>query len=248
MEETLISIAFLFKRGIGARKYIFLLKNYESLSEAVRKEKIDLSKELKLAEKELRKAKKLGIKIVPLCSKSYPSLLKEIHQPPIVLYVRGTLPDIPFIAVVGSRKTSNYGRRIAYSLGKFLSENDVSVVSGLAYGIDSYAHKGAIDGKGKTIAVLGSGVDSIYPRGNFSLAERIIDTGGALISEFPLGTKPSKENFPRRNRIISGISHATIVVEAGEKSGALITADFALEQGRTVFAVPGNIDSSFRIT
>jgi DNA processing protein len=119
------------------------------------------------------------------------------------------------------------------------------VVSGLAYGIDTNAHRGALLGEGKTVAVLGSGVDVIHPRGNRELARRIVREGGALISEFPLGTLPSKETFPRRNRLISGLSHATIVVEAGEKSGTNITVSYALEQGRTIFAVPGNIDSLF---
>ena len=244
MEEVLISVALLFKKGFGPRSYISLVEKYGNLSEALKEEKIELDRELLKAEKEIENVRKLGIEIVPLCSEQYPPLLKEIHQPPIVLYIKGTFPKLPCIAVVGSRKTSDYGRRIAFSIGKFLSENGISTVSGLAYGIDSAAHRGAIKGNGKTIAVLGSGVDLIYPKGNTGLAEKIVETGGAIVSEFPLGTKPSKENFPRRNRIISGLSHAVIVVEAGEKSGALITADFAAEQGRTVFAVPGNIDSS----
>lgn len=243
MEETLISLALLFKKGFGPRSYIALLEKYKSLAKAVKEEKIELDRELRWAEEELKRAKQKGVEIVPLCSERYPKLLKEIHQPPIVLYVRGSLPQIPAIAVVGSRKTSDYGRRIAFSVGKFLSETGISVVSGLAYGIDCSAHKGAIKGGGKTVAVLGSGADLIYPRGNAGLAEKIVETGGAIVSEFPIGTNPSKENFPRRNRIISGLSHAVIVVEARERSGALITANFAIEEGRTVFAVPGNVDS-----
>ncbi|RUM45795.1 MAG: DNA-protecting protein DprA, partial [Desulfurobacterium sp.] len=201
--------------------------------------------EIKRAEEELLKAENLGIEIVPLCSDAYPPLLKEIQQPPIVLYVVGELPKEPCIAVVGSRRCSDYGRRTAFRVAKFLSENGICVVSGLAYGIDSVAHRGALAGEGKTLAVLGSGVDVVHPRGNRELAKRIVEEGGALISEFPLGTSPSKETFPRRNRIVSGLSYAVVVVEAGERSGTNVTVGYALEQGRTVFAVPGNVDSPF---
>ncbi|TCK04590.1 DNA-processing protein DprA [Phorcysia thermohydrogeniphila] len=245
MEELLLSLALSFKKGFGGRSYLKLLEKFGSISEGVKEEAIELDEELKEAEKELLKAEKLGVEIVPLCSDRYPSLLKEIQQPPIVLYVAGKLPQNSCVAVVGSRRCSDYGRRTAFRVAKFLSESGICVVSGLAYGIDSSAHKGALAGKGKTVAVLGSGVDVIHPRGNRELAKRIVEEGGALVSEFPLGTLPSKETFPRRNRIVSGLSHAVVVVEARERSGANITVSYALEQGRTVFAVPGNVDSPF---
>jgi len=245
MEELLISLALSFKKGFGGKSYLKLLERFGSISEGTKEESVDLSAELKRAEEELLRAEKLGVEIVPLCSERYPSLLKEIQQPPIVLYVIGRLPESPCVAVVGSRRCSDYGRRTAFRVAKFLSESGICVVSGLAYGIDSSAHKGALSGKGKTVAVLGSGVDVVHPKGNRELAERIVNGGGALISEFPLGTPPSKETFPRRNRIISGLSHALVVVEARERSGTNITVNYALEQGRTVFAVPGNVDSPF---
>ncbi len=242
MDETLLSLALNFRRGFGPRLFISLIKKYQSLKEAVKHERINIDEELKKAEAEIEKSEKENVKIVTLLQKDYPQLLKQIPSPPIILYVKGEIPQ-DCIAVVGSRKTTPYGRRTAYRIGKFLAENGIATVSGLAYGIDTQAHKGTVDGGGKTVAVLGCGIDVDYPSGNRSLKGRILETGGALVTEFPFGTKPSRENFPRRNRIISGMSIATIVVEAREKSGSLITAAYANEQGRTVFAVPGNIDS-----
>jgi len=247
MEEVLLSLALYFKKGIGPKKYLKLIEDYGAFWEGIKEEKIELDEELKKAEKELEKALKEDVKIIPLSSSKYPKLLREIQQPPIVLYVKGNLPEDNSISIVGSRKTTSYGKRVAFSLGKFLAENGICVVSGLAYGIDAFSHEGCLKSKGKTVAVLGTGVDFIYPRGNRGLAERILKENGALISEFPLGTGPAKENFPRRNRIISGLSYATVVVEAGESSGSLITAHFALEQGRVVFAVPGKIDSPYSV-
>ena len=244
-EELLISLALSFKKGFGGKSYLKLLESFGSVSEGVKEEEIELYEEIKKAEKELLRAEKLGVKVVPLCSDAYPPLLKEIQQPPIVLYVVGKLPEEPCVAVIGSRRCSDYGRRTAFKVAKFLSESGICVVSGLAYGVDSAAHRGALAGEGKTLAVLGSGVDVVHPRGNRELAKRIVEEGGALISEFPLGTSPSKETFPRRNRIVSGLSYAVVVVEAGERSGTNVTVGYALEQGRTVFAVPGNVDSPF---
>lgn len=172
----------------------------------------------------------------------YPRRLKKIDNPPPVLYVRGSITstDDWAVAVVGTRRVSPYGQQVAEMVGSFLARNGVTVVSGLALGVDSIAHQAALDAGGRTIAVLGSGVDHIYPAKNKRLAEEI--TGhGAVISEFALGARPDRGNFPARNRIIAGLSLATVVVEAGEKSGALITASFAAEQGREVFAVPGKI-------
>ncbi len=192
-------------------------------------------------DKELEDIYKKGIKIVTILSDEYPILLKEIHHPPIVLYIRGTLPLGNYISVVGTRKPSKYGMHMAEKLSRELAERGATVVSGMARGIDTYAHIGALKGNGTTIAVLGSGVDVIYPYDNRGLYQKIISSG-AVVSEYPPGTRPRKEYFPRRNRIIAGLSLGTLVVEAPEKSGALITASFALSAGREVFAIPGRSD------
>ncbi len=172
----------------------------------------------------------------------YPSNLREIDAPPPVLYVRGTLypADAVAIAVVGTRRASAYGREVAHMSATELAHNQVTVVSGLALGVDAIAHKAALAAGGRTLAVLGSGVDQLYPAQNRELAHQIIENG-AIISEYPLGTRPEANNFPPRNRIISGLSRGIVVVEAGVQSGSLITATFAAEQGRVVFAVPGSI-------
>ncbi len=246
MEETIAALAFSFKKGVGGKRCKELLEKFGSFSSALENSGIDLSVEIERAYGEIEEASKKGISIVPLTSREYPPLLKEIDSPPPVLYVRGKLNScVTAISVVGSRKCSEYGRRVAYSLSKFLVENGVVVVSGLAYGIDASAHRGAVEAGGVTWAVLGSGVDVVTPAGNRWLAERILETGGCLISEFPLGTGGSRESFPRRNRLISGLSVALVVVEARERNGTSITVGFALDQGRHVFAVPGNIDSPF---
>jgi len=183
-----------------------------------------------------------GIRVLILQDEGYPRLLREIDQSPPVLYVRGTLtPADEFaVAMVGTRRVSPYGQQITRDTSLYLAGNGLTIVSGLARGVDGLAHQHALKAGGRTIAVLGSGVDVIYPPEHRKLAEAIIENG-AIISDYPLGTQPEGINFPPRNRIISGLSLATIVVEAGERSGALITADFALGQGRDVFAVPGNV-------
>jgi len=183
-----------------------------------------------------------GIQILTWEDELYPPRLKEIQQPPPVLYVRGeVLPEDHFaVSIVGTRRVTPYGRQVAEELSAFLAANGVTVVSGLARGVDAVAHSAALKAGGRTIAVLGSGVDRIYPPENHALAEQMI-TRGALISDYPVGTAPEAANFPPRNRIISGLSLAVVVVEAGETSGALITAGFAAEQGREIFAVPGSI-------
>ncbi len=185
---------------------------------------------------------KAGIQVLTWEDAAYPSQLKEIDQPPPVLYVRGALAveDAWAVAVVGTRRATAYGRQVADELGTFLAQNRITVVSGLARGIDAFAHSAALKAGGRTIAVLGSGVDVIYPQEHQHLAEKITQQG-CLISDYPPGTAPDGPNFPARNRIISGLSLATVVVEAGETSGALITATFAAEQGREVLAVPGSI-------
>jgi DNA processing protein len=183
-----------------------------------------------------------GIEILTWDDDLYPRRLKEIDQPPPVLYVRGTITteDAWAVAVVGTRRVSAYGRQVAEDLASFLAANGVTVVSGLARGVDAIAHQSALKAGGRTIAVLGCGVDRIYPPEHAQLAEKMM-ASGALVSDYVLGTPPEASNFPPRNRIISGLSMATVVVEAGETSGALITAQFAIDQGRDVFAVPGNI-------
>ncbi len=183
-----------------------------------------------------------AIQLVTWEDAGYPRRLKEINQAPPVLYIRGSIEmaDDWAVAVVGTRRVTPYGRQVAIELSQFLAQNGVTVVSGLARGVDSVSHSSALQSGGRTIAVLGNGVDVVYPPEHRKLSEEILQSG-ALISDYPVGTPPESQNFPPRNRIISGLSLATIVVEAGEKSGALITAEFALDQGREVFAVPGSI-------
>jgi DNA processing protein len=185
-----------------------------------------------------------GAEIIDFWDERYPENLKRIYDPPAFIFVKGTLAkqDKYAIAVVGTRIPSSYGKLVAEKIAKELAQKGLVIVSGLARGIDTISHLGAVQAGGRTIAVMGSGLDYIYPGENKKLAEMIIDQG-ALISEFPMGTKPDAVNFPRRNRIISGLTLGTIVVEAGLKSGALLTANYALEQNREIFAVPGNINS-----
>jgi DNA processing protein len=180
---------------------------------------------------------------VTLNDRAYPKMLKYIADPPVVLYVRGKfVKDEICVSVVGSRRASHYGLEMARKLSMELAKHGVTVVSGMARGIDSKAHFGALEGGGRTIAVLGCGVDIVYPPENWELMDRIISSG-AVISEYLPGTEPTPFYFPARNRIISGLSRGVAIVEAGGRSGSLITADFALEQGRDVYAVPGNINS-----
>jgi DNA processing protein len=191
---------------------------------------------------ELERVSRLGVTVLTWDSPDYPSLLKNIHDPPPVLYVQGELMlrDDWALAVVGTRRPTVYGREATRTLVGTLAASGVTIVSGLAYGIDTQAHQMALEAGGRTIAVLGCGIDIIYPAKNRGLAQRIISSG-ALVSEYPLGTRPEGGNFPRRNRIISGLSLGVLVVEGTRRSGALITADYAAEQGREIFAVPGNI-------
>jgi len=194
--------------------------------------------------KEADKIASAGIVFLCHTDSAYPDNLRQIYDPPPVIFLRGGLmPDDKLaVAIVGSRKPSPYGLLVAEKLAKDLAVVGVTIVSGMARGIDTAGHKGALSAGGRTIAVLGCGTDVVYPRENRMLMEQI-EKSGAVISEFPLGTPPEPWRFPVRNRIISGLSQGTVVVEAAEKSGALITADFALEQGRDVMAVPGNIVS-----
>jgi len=211
---------------------------------AVSAQSISLGESLRLADEELKKlAKSQGVTLVSMGSELYPSPLAEIYDPPLVLYVRGDpriLLDVG-IAVIGTRHPTPYGLGMAERLSQDLANCGLVIISGMARGIDSVAHKGAVQARGRTVAVFGTGVDVIYPRENKKLSEQILEFGGALVSEFPLGTGPTPHNFPLRNRIISGLSRGVLVVEAGEYSGTRITSRCALEQCREVYAVPGNV-------
>jgi DNA processing protein len=196
-------------------------------------------------EAEIIRAEKAAVKVVPFTDSTYPARLRMIADPPPLLYVKGDIrsEDERAVAIVGSRSASDYGRRVARDLCRGLASLGFTVVSGMARGIDGTAHGTALNAGGRTIAVLGSGVDRAYPAEHQQLYQRISENG-AVISEFPLGTRPMAFNFPARNRLISGLSLGVVVVEATEKSGSLITAALALEQGREVFAVPGEVGSS----
>ncbi|MBN2418862.1 MAG: DNA-processing protein DprA [Deltaproteobacteria bacterium] len=193
---------------------------------------------------ELKKLESCGARVITFNDPEYPAPLKEIYDPPMLLYAKGA--EIPqdkiFVAIVGSRNATHYGLKTAEEFGQGIARRGLGVVSGMAVGIDAASHWGCLSGKGSTIGVLGTGIDIVYPSQNSRLFERIIEKG-TLITEFPVGTTPSPPNFPKRNRIISGLSRGVLVVEATKNSGSLITASIALEQGRDVFAVPGSIDS-----
>jgi len=200
---------------------------------------------LKEAARDLEASAKAACQVVAYSSDDYPPRLKQIPDPPLVLYVRGDVKVLSrhALAIVGTRRPTAYGGQVAQRLARDLAQRQLVIVSGLARGIDSAAHRGALEAAGKTVAVLGSGIDVIYPRENKRLAEQVAECG-ALISEFPPGTSPAPENFPIRNRTISGLALGVVVVEAAEYSGSLITARLALDQNREVFAVPGNITSA----
>ena len=233
----------------GSADAVFDARRVELESLRLKPETIEsiLKKEFhEKAVQEFERVKKFGGDVLILYDGSYPDQLREIADPPITLYVRGdwqACMEQPCVAVIGSRNCSTYGKNAAEMLARELASRGITIVSGLARGIDTSAHKGAIDGKGRTIGVLGTGIDSIYPKENTRLAQEIIESGGSLATQFPLGTPPLKDNFPYRNRIISGLSLGVLIVEASERSGSLITARLAMEQNREVMAVPGNITS-----
>ncbi len=252
-------VAFTHVHGVGPARLRHLLAYFGNLKEAWWAEAVDLAesglpqaaiehlitlrKSLQ-PEKLLDEIHRLGAQVVTLADENYPPLLRETEGSPAVLYVKGTLTaqDQRAVAVVGTRKASNYGAEMTRRLVVALTQAGVTIVSGLAYGIDVIAHQEALNAGGRTIAVLGCGIDILYPSNHRHVAEKIIKNG-ALITEFAPGTEPLPVNFPIRNRIISGMTLGTLVVEAPEKSGALQTANFAGEQGRDVFAVPGNVTS-----
>lgn len=250
-------IAFNLIKGIGAVRMQALIRNFGDLESAWKAAPIELARAglgLKVIERILQarqnvdldklweKIEAQGIKILTWEDETYPQRLKEIEQPPPVLYIRGDyLPDDLYaVALVGTRRVTAYGRQITEELAAYLASNGITVVSGLARGVDAIAHQTALKTGGRTIGVLGSGVDRIYPPEHRGLAEKMMEQG-AIISDYAPGTAPDASNFPPRNRIISGLSLAVVVIEAGETSGALITAEFAAEQGREIFAVPGSI-------
>lgn len=220
------------------------LMGVERVGEKVARQILEFDLERNI-EREYALAERRQARILTLDDPGYPALLKSIYDPPPVLYYKGRPIEEPFIplAVVGTRKASSYGRMVTEKICGALSEMGVCIVSGMARGIDTSAHKATLKSGGTTLAIFGCGLEYTYPPECGSL-RRQIEEQGAVISEFPMSTKPDRNNFPARNRVISGLSYGTLVVEAGEKSGALITAQFALEQGREVFAVPGNIYSS----
>jgi DNA processing protein len=197
-----------------------------------------------LAQIEIELAAEKGISLIPFDDPLYPPLLKHIHDPPLMLYVRGIPEGLNCngIGMVGSRSATHYGKSVAGQMANSLAGKGYTIISGMALGIDTAAHRGALEAGGRTIAVLGCGLDIVYPPGNHKLYKDIV-ASGAVVSEYPLGTKPDSFRFPARNRIISGLSFGVVVVEAANRSGSLITASHALEQGREVFAVPGRIDS-----
>jgi len=257
MDDKKYWIGFNLIKGIGAVRMQGLVSYFGDLASAWRASPTDLAGAglgLKLIERVIRardsvdldkvweKIEKQGIKILTWQDESYPQRLKEIDQPPPVLYIRGDyLPDDLFaVAIVGTRRVTPYGRQITEELSSFLAANGLTVISGLARGVDAISHTAALKAGGRTIGVLGSGVDKIYPPENRALAEQMM-AQGAIISDYAPGTPPEASNFPPRNRIISGLSLAVVVIEAGETSDALITAEFAAKQGREVFSVPGSI-------
>ncbi len=257
MNDKRYWVGFNLVKGIGAVRVQALLDRFGDLETAWKASLFELAGaglSPKLAERvtQMRasvdldefvaQAETAGIRILTWLDDEYPLHLKEIEQPPPVLYLRGeiTLEDSWAVAIVGTRAVTPYGRQITEELATVLAHNGVTVVSGLARGVDAVAHSAALKAGGRTLAVLGSGVDKLYPPENRALAEKIISQG-AVLSDYAPGTPPESANFPPRNRIISGLSMAIVVVEAGDTSGALITSEFALEQGRDVFAVPGNV-------
>lgn len=261
LEKNKYWIWFSLIKNLGSKKKLELLKQYKDPKNIYNIKKEELlkikgigektaeeivNKQIKLEiEKHIKYMKDRNINILNINDKEYPKKLKEIYDPPISLYYKGNIDVInnKSISIIGCREATEYGKKAAKYFSYNLAKKNINIISGLAKGIDSYSHIGAICANGKTIAVVGTGLDTTYPKENEEVEKIIIQTGGTIISEYPLGTKPEKMNFPARNRIVSGLSEGIIVVEAKEKSGTLITVDFALEQGREVFVVPGNINS-----
>lgn len=233
----------------GSADAVFDARRPELEQLRIKPETIESIMKREFAEKaleEFENVKRLGGDILVLDDGSYPNLLREIADPPITLYVMGDWQacfDQPCVGVIGSRMCSTYGKNAAEMLSRDLASRGICIVSGLARGIDTSAHLGALEAGGRTVAVIGTGLNDVYPKENRKLVDEILEKGGAVVSQFPLGTPPIPENFPYRNRIISGLSYGVLIVEASERSGSLITARLAMEQNREVMAVPGNITS-----
>ncbi|HLV01789.1 MAG TPA: DNA-processing protein DprA [Acidobacteriota bacterium] len=260
MDETRLDLlALTLVPGLGVSRVHQLLKRCRDPSQIVKWSRTELKRfglgaEAQIhivtgcarrdAEEALRKAQQQDIKLITWFDDGYPFLLRQICDPPLILYLRGELDCLyrPSVAVVGSRRCTVYGREVAFRLSADLASLGITIVSGMARGIDTRAHQGAVEAGGATVAVLGSGVDVVYPRENGKLYRSIVRQG-CVLSEFPLGTYPAPQNFPVRNRIISGLSRGTLIPEAAQFSGSLITARLTLEQNRELWAVPGNITS-----
>lgn len=256
IEEKFYKIWITLIEGIGIKRYINLITEFKTRKNIFYASKEQLMKvklidenicnnilnieKRKIAKRYLYYMEQNKIDIISIEDKEYPSNLREIYNPPICLYIKGNKNIFQNIGigVIGCRECSDYGKKVAQKFSYDLASKNINIVSGLAKGIDSYAHLGALYCKGLTTAVLGSGIDIIYPKENYYLATKILETNGTIISEYPPGIEPQRMNFPARNRIISGLTNGILVVEAKKKSGTLITVDFALEQGRDVFIIP----------
>ena len=260
MEDLKYWIWFSRLENLNPKKLYDLIKEFKEPKEIFNKSKDELIK-YGIKEKDAERITKLEyranldkyidymqkneIQTITINDEFYPKRLKQIYDPPVVLFLKGNkkiLNDIS-IAIVGCRMCTSYGSNIAKEMAYNLSMNNINIISGLARGIDTCSHIGALRGKAQTIGIMGCGLDRVYPEENKELFEEIIKKGGAVISEYVIGTKPIAKNFPRRNRIISGMSDGVLVVEAKEKSGTLITVDFALDQGKNLYVIPGNINS-----
>ncbi|MFC2064143.1 DNA-processing protein DprA [Chloroflexota bacterium] len=259
MDEKAYWVGFNLVKGIGAVRFQLIKEYFSDLPtawSASRDQFLALGLQPKIVDNFInvrnnidigeyyQKVLSRGINVVISEDEEYPSRLKEIEQSPPVLYYRGEISKEDFwaVAIVGTRRITSYGRQVADEISSYLARNGITIISGLARGVDAIAHQAALRVGGRTLAVLGCGVDRIYPPEHRNLTEEIVQQG-AVVSDYPLGTPPDGSNFPPRNRIISGLSMAVVVIEAGQRSGALITANYAADQGRDVFAVPGNIQA-----
>lgn len=259
MEEDYYKVWLSLIKDLGIVRFRNLIKEFKTIKSIYYAEKYKLNNVVGIGKKisenilnnrikeiakiHLKYMIKNNIEIVSILDDEYPNILRNIYDPPIFLYLKGNkkILNKMSIAIIGCREARDYGKKIAKNFAYNLSKNNINIISGLAKGIDTCAHLGAIYAKEKTIAVLGSGINVIYPKENLYLVQKILENDGVIISEYPLGTAPEKRNFVARNRIISGMSRGVLVVEAKKKSGTLITVDFALDEGRDIFVIPGDI-------
>ncbi len=259
--RTLLALSLI--SGLGSKRIKLLVKAFKDPSKIFKLSKTELRSVESIGEASalsilafkkwdevdhiLKETEKNKSQIITIADSEYPPLLKQIYDPPALFWLKGNPEALstPGIGVIGTRNATSYGKKMAERLSKEMGENGLCIFSGLAHGIDAISHKAALDVGAPTVAVLGSGIDNLYPRENANLANRIVKEGGAVITEFPLGTNPDAGNFPVRNRIVSGMSLGVLVVESGIKGGSMITADLALDQNREVFAVPHAIDNLY---